>query len=94
MPEWFGNLSSLETLHLWHCEKLRHLPSKQAMQRLSKLTYLWIYRCTLLISKERKRSNYNDDDNEFPQIFDSEWPKIPHIPEVVVDDRRISSDGH
>ncbi|GFP90312.1 putative disease resistance protein rga3 [Phtheirospermum japonicum] len=91
MPEWFGNLSSLETLHLWHCEKLRHLPSKQAMQRLSKLTYLWIYRCPLLISKERKRSNNND---ELPQIVDSEWPKISHIPELVVEDRRISSDGH
>ncbi|KAL2538676.1 putative disease resistance protein RGA4 [Forsythia ovata] len=32
LPSWLGNLSSLEILILWKCEKLRHLPSKEAMQ--------------------------------------------------------------
>ncbi|GFP83133.1 putative disease resistance protein rga3 [Phtheirospermum japonicum] len=88
LPEWFGNLSSLKSLTLWNYKKLRHLPSKQAMQRLSKLTDLWIARCPLLISNEKKRSN------ELPQIVDFEWPKISHIPEIYVDWHRISSDRH
>ncbi|GFP85215.1 putative disease resistance protein rga3 [Phtheirospermum japonicum] len=60
LPEWFGNLSSLKRLNeleLWRCEKLRHLPSKQAMQRLSKLTHLNIHNCPLLIV-----------DSEWPKI--------------------------
>ncbi|KAL3642178.1 hypothetical protein CASFOL_012993 [Castilleja foliolosa] len=87
LPDWFGNLQSLKELHLLDCKKLRHLPSKQAMQRLSKLTYLDIYTCPLLLKE--KRSN----DNEVPQIVDSEWPKISHIPEVEVDWHLISSDS-
>ncbi|GFQ05010.1 putative disease resistance protein rga3 [Phtheirospermum japonicum] len=91
LPEWFGNLSSLETLALRGCKKLRHLPSKQAMQRLSKLIFLSILDSPLLILKEKKRSNNN---NELPQIVDSEWPKISHIPNIDVDWQRISSDRH
>ncbi|GFP95591.1 hypothetical protein PHJA_001703400 [Phtheirospermum japonicum] len=81
LPEWFGNLSSLNILQLIRFKKLRHLPSKQAMQRLSKLTRLHIVECPLLL--------LND---ELPQIVDSEWPKISHIPTVYVDHHRISSD--
>ncbi|KAL3642180.1 hypothetical protein CASFOL_012995 [Castilleja foliolosa] len=69
LPEWFGNLESLKELYLWDCKKLRHLPSKQAMQRLSKLNLLHIYRCPLLLKE--KRSSI-------------EWPKISHIPVVYV----------
>ncbi|GFQ08559.1 putative disease resistance protein rga3 [Phtheirospermum japonicum] len=93
LPEWFGNLSSLKELALFDCKKLRHLPSKQAMQRLSKLTFLYIYECPLLLLKEKKRSNNNNND-ELPQIVDSEWPKISHIPDVRVDGHQISSDRH
>ncbi|KAL3642134.1 hypothetical protein CASFOL_012949 [Castilleja foliolosa] len=89
LPEWFGNLESLKQLYLKDCKKLRHLPSKQAVQRLSKLTYLQIEKCPLLL--KQKRSN-DDDDDDVPQIVDSEWPKISHIPEVEVDGRTISSD--
>ncbi|GFQ02795.1 putative disease resistance protein rga3 [Phtheirospermum japonicum] len=92
LPEWFGNISSLKRLYLLNCKKLRHLPSKQAMQRLSKLTELRIYECPLQLLKEKKRSNNNN--NGLPQIVDSEWPKISHIPEVEVDGDRISSDSH
>ncbi|KAI3470299.1 hypothetical protein Pfo_026962 [Paulownia fortunei] len=72
LPEWFGNLSSLEVLYLSSCEKLGHLPSKEAMQRLTKLTELHIIDCPIL--KQRCIEQQSDDD--------SEWPKISHIPEV------------
>ncbi|KAL2506026.1 putative disease resistance RPP13-like protein 1 [Abeliophyllum distichum] len=68
LPDWLGNLSSLEKLILWRCEKLRHLPSREAMQRLTKLTRLHISSCSLL--EEQCRPG------------DSEWPKISHIPQV------------
>ncbi|KAL2517735.1 putative disease resistance RPP13-like protein 1 [Abeliophyllum distichum] len=67
LPDWLGNLSSLERVILWNCEKLRHLPSKEAMQRLTKLTCLHIWSCPLLEEQCRP-------DN-------SEWPKISHIPQ-------------
>ncbi|KAL3642076.1 hypothetical protein CASFOL_012891 [Castilleja foliolosa] len=85
LPEWFGNLESLKVLYLLDCKKLKHLPSKQAMQRLSKLTRLQTWSCPLLLKE--KRSNNNK-----PRIVDSEWPKISHIPEVQVDLCLISSD--
>ncbi|KAL4631815.1 hypothetical protein ACB092_04G004700 [Castanea dentata] len=31
LPEWFGNLSSLQELYLLHCWKLVHLPTEEAM---------------------------------------------------------------
>ncbi|KAL3641540.1 hypothetical protein CASFOL_012355 [Castilleja foliolosa] len=76
LPEWFGNLESLEELKLYDCEKLRHLPSQQAMQRLTNLHI----RCPLLLKENRSNNN-----NEAPQIVDSEWPKISHIPRVQVE---------
>ncbi|GFP80152.1 putative disease resistance protein rga3 [Phtheirospermum japonicum] len=93
LPEWFGNLSSLETLILFYCKRLRHLPSKQAMQRLSNLTLLQIIGCPLLL-KENKNKKKNNI--ERPQIDDSEWPRISHIPNVQVDYHQVSSerDGH
>ncbi|KAL3641604.1 hypothetical protein CASFOL_012419 [Castilleja foliolosa] len=77
LPEWFGNLESLKELNLWNFKKLRHLPSKQAMLRLSKLK---IYNCPLLL----KEKISNNDDGEDPQIVDSEWHKISHITLVIV----------
>ncbi|KAL2506929.1 putative disease resistance RPP13-like protein 1 [Abeliophyllum distichum] len=77
LPNWLGNLSSLERVYLWNCEKLRHLPSKEAMQRLTKLTYLDILKCPLLEEQCRP-------DN-------SEWPKISHILKVSINNRRIWS---
>ncbi|GFQ06158.1 putative disease resistance protein rga3 [Phtheirospermum japonicum] len=95
LPEWFGNLSSLKELYLWDCKKLRHLPSKQAMQRLSKL---WIYDCPLLLMDKKRSNNNNNREKkrrvELPQIVDSKWPKISHIPNVYVDGHQISSDRH
>ncbi|CDP22127.1 unnamed protein product [Coffea canephora] len=48
LPDWIGNLVSLETLWLWDCEKLQSLPSEAAMRRLTKLTRVRVYGCPLL----------------------------------------------
>ncbi|KAL3641619.1 hypothetical protein CASFOL_012434 [Castilleja foliolosa] len=94
LPEWFGNLESLTVLILPDCEKLIHLPSKQAMQRLSKLTILSLCNCPLLLKENRSNNEYDDDDDdEVPEIVDSEWPKISHIPTVYVNNHLISSDN-
>ncbi|KAL2530605.1 putative disease resistance RPP13-like protein 1 [Forsythia ovata] len=74
LPDWLGNLSSLEKLGLYRCEKLRHLPSKEAMQRLTKLTKLKIILCPLL--------------EEQCRLDNSEWPKISHIPKLKYSIRR------
>ncbi|KAL3641618.1 hypothetical protein CASFOL_012433 [Castilleja foliolosa] len=88
LPEWFENLESLKELYLVHCKKLRHLSSKQAMLSLSKLTLLHVCECPLLLKEKRS----NKINNEGPQIVDSEWTKISHIPTVQVDFRLVSSD--
>ncbi|KAL2893107.1 putative disease resistance protein RGA4 [Bienertia sinuspersici] len=46
LPEWIGNLSSLKSLELWHCHKLKWLPT--SMQRHSQLHYLEIHGYSLL----------------------------------------------
>ncbi|CAI9762869.1 unnamed protein product [Fraxinus pennsylvanica] len=69
LPEWFGGLSSLELLQLVNLKKLRHMPSKEAMQRLTKLEGLGVNGCPLL--EERCREE---------RCPDSEWSKISHIP--------------
>ncbi|XP_027082111.2 disease resistance protein RGA2-like [Coffea arabica] len=48
LPDWIGNLVSLETLWLWNCEKLQSLPSEAAMRRLTKLTSVEVHFCPLL----------------------------------------------
>ncbi|XP_027075165.2 putative disease resistance protein RGA4 [Coffea arabica] len=48
LPDWIGNLVSLETLQLSNCEKLRCLLSEAAMRRLTKLTSVEVRRCPLL----------------------------------------------
>ena len=68
LPHWIGNLASLERLVLESCEELQYLPSMAAMRRLTKLTYLRIIDCSLLID----RCNFESGD-------DSEWSKISHM---------------
>ncbi|CDP20339.1 unnamed protein product [Coffea canephora] len=48
LPDWIGNLVSLETLELWDCDKLQSLPSEAAMRRLTKLTSVEVHFCPLL----------------------------------------------
>ncbi|KAL0413764.1 UNVERIFIED_CONTAM: putative disease resistance protein RGA3 [Sesamum radiatum] len=78
LPEWFQNLSSLERLHLTGFKRLRHLPSKEAMQRLTKLRDLFVLGCPVL--SERCKPDQSDTAECY-----SEWHKISHIPNVVVE---------
>ncbi|KAK9933152.1 hypothetical protein M0R45_020357 [Rubus argutus] len=65
LPDWLGNFEYLEALNLIKCENLKYLPTLEAMQRLTNLKTLYIWRCPLL--EERCISN------------GPEWPKISHI---------------
>ncbi|XP_048422890.1 putative disease resistance protein RGA4 [Pyrus x bretschneideri] len=68
LPEWLGNLTSLTELSIRCCENLMHLPTVEAMQRLTKLHALWIDSCPQLKERCAKDSG-------------PEWPKISHIPD-------------
>ncbi|KAI3858008.1 hypothetical protein MKX03_037238, partial [Papaver bracteatum] len=48
LPEWFGELSTLQKLVVWNCEMLEYLPSQEQMRRLTSLEHLHIARCPLL----------------------------------------------
>ncbi|KGN53095.1 putative disease resistance protein RGA3 [Cucumis sativus] len=45
LPEWLGNLTSLETLNLRYCKNLKSFPSIEAMSNLTKLSRLETYEC-------------------------------------------------
>ena len=53
LPEWLGNISSLQQLYLVYCPNLVHLPTKEAMQRLTQLKKLVIYGCPKFEHNER-----------------------------------------
>ncbi|KAM3749985.1 hypothetical protein ACB098_04G002700 [Castanea mollissima] len=70
LPEWLGNLSSLQYLYLCNCNNLMYLPTAQAMGRIAKLE---IYYCSKLKERCAKGSG-------------AEWSKIAHIPSIWIDD--------
>ncbi|XP_052303060.1 putative disease resistance protein RGA4 isoform X10 [Populus trichocarpa] len=78
LPEWLGNLSSLQSLYIYGCKNLKYMPSSTAIQRLSKLKYLSILRgeCPHLKENCRKENG-------------SEWPKISHIPAIMIEGRFV-----
>ena len=53
LPEWLGNISSLQQLYLVDCWNMVHLPTKEAMQRLTQLKKLVISRCPKFEYNER-----------------------------------------
>ncbi|XP_057989891.1 disease resistance protein RGA2 [Hevea brasiliensis] len=69
LPEWLGNLLSLQFLEIWNCDNLKYLPTATAMQRLSKLRKLNIFGCSVPRENCAKGSG-------------SEWSKICHIPDT------------
>ncbi|XP_070680504.1 putative disease resistance protein RGA3 [Malus domestica] len=71
LPEWLGDLTSLNHLHIYKCTNLKSLPSAQAMRRLTKLKYLRIFECPFLKEKCARGTG-------------TEWPKISHIPEIEI----------
>nr|XP_023929397.1 putative disease resistance protein At3g14460 [Quercus suber] len=66
LPEWLGNLSSLQTLLLNHNENLMEMPTVQAMRRLPKLKELII----------------NDSPKLNERCAGTEWSEIAHIPYI------------
>ncbi|KAL3326655.1 hypothetical protein AABB24_037378 [Solanum stoloniferum] len=69
-----GNLVSLVELSLSNCKNLQHLPSRDAMRRLTKLRRLNIKGCPQLEESCTNRSGPN-----------SQWSKISHIPQISVE---------
>ncbi|GKV35189.1 hypothetical protein SLEP1_g43491 [Rubroshorea leprosula] len=69
LPEWLGDLTSLHRLQIWGCSNLTHLPSIEAMRRLSNLRSLEIGSCPKLEERCAKESG-------------PEWAKISHIPYI------------
>ncbi|KAI5670090.1 hypothetical protein M9H77_10454 [Catharanthus roseus] len=67
LPEWLGNIRSLQSLHILGCKNLAHFPSVEAMQRLTNLYELAIVSCPIL----------SESCNE-----GSERHKIAHIPVI------------
>ncbi|KAF3973739.1 hypothetical protein CMV_002857 [Castanea mollissima] len=64
LPEWFGNLSSLQELYLLSCWELVHLPTEELMRRLTQLKTLIIYDCPKF------------EDNEQIKISHVPWVEI------------------
>ncbi|GLT77789.1 hypothetical protein SLA2020_493470 [Shorea laevis] len=74
LPDWLGNLSSLQSLDISYCSSLRYV---KAIQRLSNLKQLDIFRCHELRERCAKESG-------------SEWNNISHIPRISIHGRNIS----
>ena len=64
LPEWLGNLSSLQWPYIVSCWNLVHLPTEETMQRLTQLKTLIIYECPKF------------EDNEQIKIIHVPWVKI------------------
>ncbi|XP_027183555.1 putative disease resistance protein RGA3 isoform X2 [Coffea eugenioides] len=72
LPDWFGNFAALEVLVLNGFKELGHLPSKDAVSRLTKLKRLSVSGSPLL--KERCTSQSSGPD--------SQWSKVSHIQDL------------
>ncbi|XP_050212049.1 disease resistance protein RGA2-like [Mercurialis annua] len=70
LPEWLGNISSLQDLVIAKCCNLKNLPTAAAVKRLSKLRSLGIYGCSPYLMENCKNKS------------GSEWDKISHIPDL------------
>ncbi|XP_027117892.1 putative disease resistance protein RGA3 [Coffea arabica] len=79
LPDWIGNLSSIQSLDLSYCPKLESFPSKEIMEGLKNLENLDIEDCNLLA---RKWMLQNEPD--------SEWFKVSHIKRVILDYEEVS----
>lgn len=76
LPNWLGKLTSLRELELVSMAKLKHLPSKHALQCLPNINTFSIAGCPLLSEDIKYQSG--------------EWLKIAHIPYIEVDFTQLS----
>ncbi|ESW30170.1 hypothetical protein PHAVU_002G130600 [Phaseolus vulgaris] len=67
LPDWVGDMTSLQKLEIGYCEELRSIPS--SIQRLTNLSSLNIRECPYL--KKRCKRETGED-----------WQYIKHIPEI------------
>ncbi|WVZ09425.1 hypothetical protein V8G54_013955 [Vigna mungo] len=74
LPDWLGDITSLEGLTIEYCEELRSLPS--SIQRLTNLSYLHISGCPHL--KKRCKRETGED-----------WQYIKQIPKLVVEENDV-----
>ncbi|KAG2376395.1 putative disease resistance protein [Vigna angularis] len=74
LPDWLGDMTTLESLNIWYCEELRSLPS--SIQRLTNLSDLSLRGCRHL--KKRCKRETGED-----------WQYIKHIPELELDFKSI-----
>ena len=58
LPDELGNLSSLQQLYIVDCPNLVHLPTEEAMRRLTQLKMLEIYCCPNLEDNERSKIDH------------------------------------
>lgn len=72
LPEWLGQIQSLETIKIWYCDKLMHFPSVGTMRSLNNLQKILVEYCPLLTERCTPDSG-------------PEWHKIEHVPEISVD---------
>ncbi|VVA34756.1 PREDICTED: putative [Prunus dulcis] len=52
LPEWLGNLASLQILSIWKCKNLMYLPTLEAMKCLTKLQYIYIFEIVLFWKRD------------------------------------------
>ncbi|XP_059639091.1 disease resistance protein RGA2-like [Cornus florida] len=77
LPEWIGNLTSLQKLYIYSCPSLKSLP--EGMRRLTALQRLIIRSCSQELNDRCQKETGED------------WPKIAHIPDVQITNRRYPS---
>lgn len=71
LPEWLGNIKSLQTIRIRSCHNLTNFPSAKAMQSLKNLQKLEIIDCPLLGERCAPGTG-------------PEWHKIAHIPSIEI----------
>ena len=79
LPEWLGNLSSLQTLLLNGNKNLMEMPTVQAMRRLTKLKKL-IINCSPKV------------DVRYANEKGTEWSELAHIPYIRIDSNVIKDE--